>query len=651
VRNIQKIIAVVGVVATMLGCGGGGGDAKAPSSTALSNKLSVFVVDARGSVVNGITYGGGQRIRATYTDSDGNPLTQKTISFAVSTNPGAVTLAKTTESTGNSGQAFVAVSPATPSSSGAATVTATVGGLTSTVDFAVSGTPVMVGSLVFGNSSIGASGNTTVSASVTAGGYAVAGVNVSFTASCGSVTPSNPGSNSTGTVAAVYSAIQADGTSCRGTVTIRAIGPDDEAIGTITVAAPVASAINFVSAVPSQIYVIGSGASTQSIVKFRVLDPTGAVASGADVKVSLVNNPSGVSFDTAGGKTPLTLTSDRNGLVAVTLFASSLPGPVQVRAELSADSTIYAFSQNLTVWSGPPSQDHFSVSVGNTNLEGKDWEGTTTDIVVFLADRQGNAVAAGTVVNFTASGGQIGGNCVVTLSNNISSCTTKFASQNPRGSNGRVAILAYTEGVKNYVDVNGNGIFDSGDTLTDMGDAYRDDDESGGYTAGEFVLGHGGSATCLGSGRPYPSRANTCDPTKTAATVRQQVMLFMSGSHAARGSPIVKTLTSVKFDLFDDTDFGLGGVGNPKIYRNPMPFGTTIAVTVTGSAGCTVVSTSPSVVPAVAPSAPDRTESPIWTAQGTAITITLKGCAAGDVVNTVVTTPKGVITRFDDTLP
>ena len=648
-KNIQKIALVLGLVSALFGCGGGGGDARAPGAS--SNTLSLAVVDSNGNVVNGITYGGRQQIRATYADSSGAPINSKLISFSVSTNAGAATLGDTTATTAN-GQAFVTVSPAAATSSGAATVTATVGGLTAAVDFSITGTTASLGTLVFGSNPLAASGNTSVRVPVTASGSAASGVNVSFTASCGTVSPTTTTSGGDGYASTNYSAVRSDGSSCSGATTITATGPGSSiGTGNLTVSTPVASAINFVSAAPSQIFVTGSGATSQSVLKFKVLDASGAASSGIPVQVSLQQNPGGVGLNTVGSAADITPVSDSSGVITFTVFAGSIPGPVQVKAFLPATPSVYAYSSSLTVQNGPPSQNHFSVSVSTFNVEGRNWDGTTTTLTARVADRQGNAVPAGTVVNFTSSGGQIGGSCPVTLTDGIASCTTTFSSQNPRPSNGRVAVLAYTEGLKEYVDLNGNNVFDAGiDTLVDMGDAYRDDDESGTFDAnqGEFVVARGGTGTCAGTGWPVPSRTNTCDNATAATTVRQQAMLIMSGSTAHFSNEVV-TSSAIAFRLNDNNGLSGNGTTLVPVYVNPMPYGTTVVPTAIDNTPtgvtCSILSTQPSVVPNIGPTS-NKTDQ-----LGSSHIILLSGCGPGDRVLVTVTTPKGNATFWTYTIP
>lgn len=396
--------------------------------------------------------------------------------------------------------------------------------------------------------------------------------------------------------------------------------------------------VNYVSADPEQIYLSSSGARDWSEVKFSTLGASGAIAAGASATVSLTKNPGGVGLGTAGSTSDLTLSSDSKGVIGFKIYAGNVPGPLEVKVSLTSSSA-YAYSKNLTVLSGPPSQDRFSLSVETFNLEGGDWDGTTTSLMVRLADRQGNPVPVGTVVNFTSSGGQIGGSCKVELgSDGIASCKTTFSSQAPRATNGRVSILAYAEGLKPYVDRNSNNTYDASvDDLSDMGDAYRDDNENGSWDAGEFVILRGGTVTCTGAGAPTPSRKDTCTRT-VGTTVRRQVVLFMSNSDAFFNAVDISS-TELSFRL-NDSESGL----------NPMPFNTSITTQVSDATAdnglsCTVQATTPAKVANVSPS---------WNLTdqlGTTHTISLSGCAAGDSVRVTITTPKKVETSNLFTIP
>lgn len=620
------------LAALLVACGGGGGDAKTPDSDGGSkaNVITLTVVaQSTDTVVNSITFGGNQRIKVKYANYAGAAIPNTSVTFSVTENAEAVSLTQTKALTNEQGVAYVYVSPSSASVVGAATVKVTVGTVSNTVDFGISATRVSLGKLKLGGSEtpgtleISSGGTTPASITASANSAQIAGVSVSFSADCGTMTPAIGLTDGNGQATSTYSALKADGTSCSGSVTVSAIAAGSTQTNSLSVLSPVASAINFVSASPSQIYVRGSGALSQSIVKFKVLNASGGNLSGASVRVSLTANRGGVGLNAVGSTSDLTLPTDNDGVVTFTVFSGTLPGPLEVKAEISGSDT-YAVSKNLTVQSGPPSQKFFSLAADRYNIEGKDYEGTTATITVRAADRNGNPTPVGTVINFTAEGGQVSPSCTIALVGGIASCTATFSSQSPRPADMRISILAYAEGMKDYVDNNKNNTFDSGDTLSDMGDAYRDDNDESQlkqYDSGEFTISRGGTLPCVGAGGSVPAVANTCTGTP-ATTVRKQLVLTMSGSVAVFNKPVWST-SEISFTLTDDN----------RVRPNPMPDGTTILATALDNTAdndltCTVK--------------PGYGTTLSGTSSGIAdVVIRLKDCAIDDEVNVDVTTPKG----------
>jgi len=296
------------------------------------------------------------------------------------------------------------------------------------------------------------------------------------------------------------------------------------------------------------------------------------------------------------------------------------------------DSSVFAETQNLSVSSGPPSQRFMSLSVSTYNIEGANRDGTATTLTVRLADRQGNPVENGTVVNFTAEGGQVASSCATAKVNGISSCSVDFISQNPRPANGRVSVLAYASGTKDYTDVNGNNRYDAGtDTLVNIGDAYRDDNENLTYDAGEFVVPRGGAGACPAASWAFPSRAGTCD-SSLATTIRQQAVLFYSSTNPTL------TVGTNSTSLFS---FTLASLDYPLL---PLPSGTTVSVetgdTTSNSLTCAVDKLIGSTVENIAPTSVTNVS------QATTHTVTLKECVAGDLLSIKVKVPSGLETTF-----
>ena len=657
---------LLSIALSLGGCGGGGGSAGTtggsagtastgtntgtgttvtPVVTASVAKMTTAVVNQTGTAVSSIAVGGGFSAQATLVDSTGAPVIGKLVTFALG-DATIATLSPATALTGATGIAKVTLSPASITSVGAATVTAT-SDVTGTsvigkADFSVAASSLTLSSITAGNLLLASGGNTSLSVTALVAGQASKAipVNVTYAASCGRVngiTTSGGVSVTTdgsGVASAVYSAVALDGSLCSGDVNISASSANaTPQTVTLSVATATANALTFVSANPAQIFVSGTGAADQSLAVFKVISSAGTPLANTPVQFTIATNPGGVGLGSASSVSAVSGTTDASGLVSVALFSGPIPGPVKVRATLASNSSVFADSQNLTVSSGPPSQRFMSLSVQTSNIEGWLVDGTSTQLTARLADRQGNAVADGTVVNFTAEGGQVASSCATARVSGISQCSVNFVSQNPRTFGGRASVLAYTEGTKDYVDINGNNRYDEGvDTLMKIGDAYRDDDENGIYqdTAGEFVIPRGGVETCVGVGEPFPSRANTCD-SKLTTTVRQQAVILFSSS-----SPTL----DVKSKSSAGVSFVIRSLENPLL---PMPAGTTVTAVaidsnsldgLTCSVGISPVSPIPNVNPTTNPLADIATLN----------SVSMKDCVAGDGVTITVTSPSGLVT-------
>lgn len=653
---------------TLTACGGGGGSAGTTTNGNASGsgtggtgtggtggtdpvavaKLTLSVVNQAGASVSSVSAGGGFRARAVVVDAAGAPVTSKLVTFSLD---GATlaTISPATALTSALGIAEVAIAPASISSVGAASVSAIadIAGTPATgkVDFSVAATSLSLSTITAGSTSLPSGGNTSLEIIALVAGAPSTGVpvNIAYSASCGRINGfTTAGSvsvttNGSGAAPAVYTAVAPDGSLCSGAVSISAssAGATPQSI-TITVAAATANAITFVSALPAQIFVSGSGAVDQSIVRFRVLSSAGTALANVAVQFSIVTNPGGVGLGAANSTLPVSSTTDSSGQATVAVFSGTIPGPVKVKGFLSSDVSVFAESQNLTVASGPPSQRFMSLAVETFNIEGWVRDGTSTQLTVRLADRQGNAVVDGTVVNFTAEGGQVASNCATSRVNGISQCSVTFITQNPRPVGGRASVLAYTEGTKDYIDVNGNNRYDAGiDTLIAIGDAFRDDNENNAYESvrGEFLLPRGGNSACAGSGEPFPSVINTCDAS-LQTTVRQQTVILFSSTQPDI-EIVSSSLSAIKFRLRSLDNILL-----------PMPAGTIVSATATDTNSldgltCAVSRAPNSPIPNVAPSTSPATD--LFTEHS----VTLKDCRAGDIVSIDVTVPSGLKTSLD----
>lgn len=630
----------------LVACGGGGGSAGTPNGGSATPTTPVVpaapqvvaeVVGSGGAKVTSISFGGTSSARATLKDASGAPVANRRVDFSIA-DPALATVNPVSALTNGAGVAEVSVTPASVAAVGATTlsVSATIGGTTvsGSVDFAVAAANVSLSAIALGSPMLPSGGNTSVRVVAMRAGAPLTGVpvNVSFAASCGRINGTagtfSVTTDGTGAAESVYSAVAADGSLCSGPVSITAATSGAATVSaTVTVAAPTANAVAFVSATPAQIFIAGSGAVEQSVVRFRVQSSAGTALANVPVIFSLVNNPGGVGLNASGATGSVTATTNANGEATVAVFSGSLPGPVRVRASLVSNSGVFAESQNLTVASGPPSQRFMSLSASTFNIEGADRDGSLTTLTVRIADRQGNAVDDGTVINFTAEGGQVARSCATTRTNNISSCSVDFVSQNPRPANGRVSVLAFTEGTKDYTDQNANNRFDPGsDALMDIGDAYRDDDENNQFDAGEFTLTRLGGLPCVGAGGLFPKRANTCDGL-LATTVRQQAVILFSSSRPKLTTVMPKTTSRVEFKLSSSDPTPL----------LPMPAGTTFAATALGGT-CAVASVQGAIVPNVGPGSNPQAD------LSTSHVVNLTNCTSADSLVITITSPSGLVT-------
>ena len=667
--------------------------------------LTASIVNATtNAATSNITYAGSYLAQARLVDGSGNPLANCVVTFSLGASTIATLGSDTTGLTNSSGIASVPIAAASLLSQGAGTLTATasvgVVNLSSVANFAVAPSSVSLGPISAGSTTLASGTTTSLSVLATISGSSGSSnniVNVTFQASCGQInnagSSSSVVSNGSGLAQAIYSSVSSAGTLCSGPVTITASTPGATAVSlTLNVASPTASAVLFVPpASAPQIYVIGSGSITQSVLTYKVTTSAGTAMAGATVTFGITVNPGGVTLGTNASTVPISSTTDSNGLVTVAVNSGTVPGPVNVMAALTSSCggtapvtmsgmsacTVYALSQNLTVASGPPSQRYMSLSISTFNVEAWDIDGTQTTVTVRVADRQGNPVVDGTVVNFTTDSGQIASNCATKLSaQGISGCSVTWSSQAPRPAQykGRAAVLAFTNGQKDYIDVNGNNKYDAGtDQLIEIGNPYRDDNESGNYVQGDFVIqglacdaASGTSVTGFpyitdpqhrftSSGEPYPFSSNTCTG-DLPTTVRAQGIILESSSTPALGdSTVVNNSTAYRLNgtmlsppytasRFGPIQFYLTSAANHNL---PMPATTQVVAKAVGTPadGCTagtvqgtpVVNVDPTTVPSAN--------------LGTLVSIPLTSCTlGGDQIAVTVTAPSGVGSTFIFTL-
>ncbi len=661
---------------SIVACGGAAG-----SSSSNTPGLTLTIINASGATVTNLVVGTSYTLVATVSQT-GGAAANVVVTFTAGS---LATLTPTagTALTNSSGVATIVIVPTTAGASTAtasATVTkvtttaatATTAATTTTTNVAVSGstnysvttlgasgTPAVVtlsaltatsGSTV--GTSLTSGSSTALSLTVYSNGVApTTPASVAFTTTCGQVSPTPATSNGSGVVSATYSSVKADGSLCQGSPAATVTATTSGVTSTVSmyVSAPTTGSVAFISASPTQIFLANSGSTSQATLTFKLLSTTGSALVGELINLTLTGNPGGVTFGTQGNTALVARTTDASGLVTVTVFAGGTPGAVTIQATWNANSAIFTTSNGFSVASGPPRQSAMTLAMTNPNIEGWNIVGTTTQLTVSISDANGNAVPNGTVVSFVSSGGQINSTCTTALVSTFSRCSVNFSSQNPRPTNGRVAVLAYLEGVKNYTDTNANNQYDAGtDTLSDQGDAYRDDNENGVYDSGEFVVSKGGAIACAGAGGTVPMRVNTCTGLLPTTVRAQAIILLSSGLPlvTAVGGQASFTATNAR-----GFNFTLNGTAQTLL---PLPSSTSISIT-SSVTGCTVGSISPSAVPFVSGGT-----NPLANL-GSVHTVTLTGTAAvgatpavtcnGAVLTINTTTPSGVAGSATVTVP
>ena len=430
-----------------------------------------------------------------------------------------------------------------------------------------------------------------------------------------SVTPSV--TTTTGVATATYSA---SGCSPTDKITAQTTlnGQTLTASGTVTVAQAAIGSISFVSAVPTAIALRGIGSSSlpeRSVVTFQVLDQSGKPRSGATVNFTLTTSVGGVSLLNSSA------TSDASGNVQTTVQSGTVATPVRVIATVMVPgpppTSISTQSSQLTISTGIPQQNGFSLAVRCQNVEAWSILGVQVPVTVFLVDRFNNPVPDGTSVSFYTEGGTIAPRCNTTSATGAASCAVNWTSTSNRapadptlpvcthGSPaagscdraGRSSLMAIAIGEESFTDANGNGAFDPGETWTDRAERFNDTNENGVYDAGEFFYDFNNN----GVRDPADGLFNGvlcndvvhCDPTKQSTAIDAHNIIILSGSSPDNLSP-ASGATLANLSIASGGAVYVFSVAD--LNFNPMPAGTMVAASVSG-AGLTVGAPTSYTVP------------------------------------------------------
>jgi hypothetical protein len=344
-----------------------------------------------------------------------------------------------------------------------------------------SGDSFSVGTLDIAVTSLAAGGQTTISATLADadGNLYQEEASVAFNTDCfstGLASIETPVTTTGGVVTTTYVAEGCSGTDAiRATTTVN--GETTVATGSIAVLPAEVGSLEFVSAEPSTIGLRGVGLTEVSRVTFRVLDQNGNPVTQRTVNFSLSTNVGGAKIPD-GAETAV---SDSNGLVGTDVKSGTIPTAVRVIASLESDSLISSQSDSLVISTGVSDQNSMSLATESFNPEAWGTDGVEVTLTVHAADHFNNPVPDGSSVYFTTEGGQIQSQCQIADGR----CSVVWTSSNPRpeddflpGGSGRITILATMLGEESFIDANGNGVLDEGDTAySNIPEAFRDDNE------------------------------------------------------------------------------------------------------------------------------------------------------------------------------
>lgn len=577
------------VAVSLAACGGGGGNpgsvggstgssgnGSGTNGTTTGPVIAMSLVDGSGVAItnHALSQTSAQflkiSLKTVTTDAAGTStstaLPFEKVSLTLDSPEAVLVPAVSSQLTDANGELLVRIAPASVTSTGAVTATAnaSVNGTALSATYVVQATTGSVGltGLTATPASVQKGGSVNVSVDVTVNGLKAPSnsVSVTFSSSCGTAAPSPVLVDGAGKAKAVVQ------TNISGACTVSVSAPSMTTPPTpvpFTVTEPPLAGLQFVSATPSLIYQTGSAGANTSLVKFKVVDALGnAITTGQRVNASLTNTDGGINFCGA----PASATTAPDGTVGFSVCAGTLPATVQVQAVLADFPTVPAsYSNLLSIQTGLPTQRFFDISATKLNFYAGGYftdkfNGNTSDISVYAADRQGNPVPDGTKIIFVTEGGQFntGGQSSCSILNGKCSVALIGQEYRPMGSNaaggdprpGRVTVLAYADGEEYFIDkpdATGvyNNRYDAGELFEDLGNPYVDKDENNTFVSsyqnlvtntneGETLIplpsGAAGLVACPTNSDVGLSAAGTCNGKWDGYTkVRRTMVIVFSG--------------------------------------------------------------------------------------------------------------------------
>jgi hypothetical protein len=559
--NKYAKVLLLAMVVTIAGCTSGTSTSTSPTTTTPTTTIAAPTIAlALTDPTTGLTTTSTPaKVKATVLDATGAPVSNTVVTFSV-TNTALATL---TPSSGTAltigGVSSIGLNATNATVGGATTVTASALVGTTTVTMSIgfnvnasapaTGATISAPTFGVGASPLSAYGTTSVVVNVTP---TTTPLTVTFTSTCASTGKATLTPSVVSVSGVATGSYLDNGCGATDTITATVSGTTTSASSALVVTPPATGSLQYISSTPSTISLQGTGGITTSQVVFKVVDAGGNPLGGKIVTFGLSTTVGGITF-TPNVVAP-TATSNGSGLVSISVNSGTVSTPVRVTASTCTNgtspctgTTLTTQSNQLTISTGIPDQDSFSLSATTINTEGWNIDGVTSTLSARLSDHFNNPVPDGTAVNFTTEGGSIVASCTTTSGG----CSSLFTTQSLRPTNGRVTVLAYAVGEESFTDLNGNGVADlaaivnsvtvnemrdANGASTDMPEAFVDYNEDGVRQNTEPFIDFNQDGTYNAADGQFNgvlcstlSSAGTCSTTKTIH-VRRSIVLTMSSS-------------------------------------------------------------------------------------------------------------------------
>ena len=207
---------------------------------------------------------------------------------------------------------------------------------------------------------------------------------------------------------------KADGCNGVDTITATVVTGGNVATQTINinVAAAQTGSIALMGSTNQVLAIKGAGGQTlteNSELTFKLLDINGNPVGQKQIDFALSQNPGGALLGSVFQFT------NNEGLVTVNVRSGRAAGVLSVIAshqvvstDNSQNSVISIVSNDITITTGVPDQDSFTLAVQSFNTESLNEAGVTTDLTVFAADHFNNFVPDNTAIYIASEGGAVG---------------------------------------------------------------------------------------------------------------------------------------------------------------------------------------------------------------------------------------------------